>query len=348
MNKKLKKFLHTFFKVMIIFLIATAVINVIIFGAIYLNHTSKLKKESGYLVAPGQMVEVNGHNMHVYVTGNLESDKVLVFLHNSKLVDDSVALQPLFKELGDYKLVLVERSGVGYSENSGSPRDIDTILEETRMALKGAGVEGPYTLVAMGTAGIEAIHWANQYEEEVECIIGLNMYYPEQFADITTEEYCGFFDYMMVPFYAIGGQRLVQDLYPDNPYGLYSEAQMNVRKALVSKNGYTKDMYEEDLATVNNAALVAKEGIPENVDIKLIYGNPLMEPYVNVDKEVNKTYMEQSAANPDVDFVAEYNKEAKEYFEEYENVSVEEISGPGRIYVYAPVELGEMIVEYLD
>lgn len=348
MNKKLKKFLHTFFKVMIIFLIATAVINIVILGAIYLNHTSKLKKEEGYLVAPGQMVEVNGHNMHVYVTGNLEADTTLVFLHNSKLVDESVALQPLFNELKDYKLVLVERSGVGYSENSGSSRDIDTILEETRLALNGAGVEGPYTLVAMGTGGIEAIHWANKYKNEVKRIIGVNMYYPEQFADLTTEEYCGFFDYMMVPFYKIGGHRLVKELYPDNPYGLYSDAQMNVRKALVSKNGYTKDMYEEDLATVNNAAKVAEEGIPTDVEITLIYANPLMEPYVNVDKEVNQTYTEQATANPDIDFVAEYNKESKEYFANYKNVTIEEVSGPGRLYVYAPVELGKLIVEYLD
>ncbi|MBE5945229.1 MAG: hypothetical protein E7258_10020 [Lachnospiraceae bacterium] len=348
MNKKLKKFLHTFFKIMIILLIATAAINIIIFGAIYFNHTSKLKKESGYLVAPGQMVEVNDHQMHVYITGNLESDTTLVFLHTSKVVDDSIALQPLFDELSDYKLVLVERSGVGFSENSGASRDIDTIMEETRLALSLSGVDGPYTLIPTGTAGIEAIHWANTYKDEVERIIGINMYYPEQFADTTTEEYCGFFDYIMVPFYKIGGQRLVAELYPDNAYGLYSDTQMKIRNALVSKNGYTKDMYMEDLATVDNAAKVAKEGIPTDVEINLIYANPLLEPYVNVDETVKNTYNEQMAANPDIDYISEYNKDSREYFAQYDNVTFEELSGPGRIYIYAPVELGKLITKYLD
>lgn len=348
MNKKLKRVLHTFFKIMIIFLLLTLAINLVLFGAVYFNHTSKLKQEEGYLVAPGEMIEVNGHNMHVYVTGDKTADKTLVFLHNSKLVDDSVALSPLFNELGKYRLVLVERSGVGFSEVSGSPRDIDTILDETRLALKGAGVDGPYTLVAMGTGGIEAVHWANKYKDEVEQIIGINMYYPEQFAKITTEEYCGFFDYIMVPFYKIGGQRLMKELYPENTYGLYTEAQMTVRKALISRGGYTKDMYEEDLATVDNAAKVAAEGFPEDVNMLLIYANPFMEPYVNVDENVNKKYTEQKQDNPDIDLIYEYNRESKEYFAQYTHTKVEEISGPGRLYIYAPAELAKVISEYID
>ena len=134
-KSKLKQFLHKFFKIFIIFMIATAVINIILFAVIYGNHKSKLKDEEAYLNAPGRYVEVNGHVMHIMVEGNEEAEITLLFLHSADVADDSVALQPLFKELKeDYKIVFVERSGVGFSDNSGSGRDIDNLLEETRQA----------------------------------------------------------------------------------------------------------------------------------------------------------------------------------------------------------------------
>lgn len=348
MNKKLKKFLHTFFKIFIIFLIGTAIVNIVIFAAVYINHTNKLGKEKGYLVPPGQMVAVNGHDMHVWVTGDLESDETLVFMHSAKTVDNSIALQPLFKNLSQYKIVFVERSGYGFSQVSEVSRDIDTILEETRMALEKAEVEGPYTLVAMGTAGVEAIHWANTYENEVKQIIGIDMNYPEQFKNTTTEEYCGFFDYLMVAFYKIGGQRLISELYPENTYGIYNDTQMTIRKALISKGGYTKDMYNEDLAMVDNALKVSEEGIPEDIDIDLIYVNPFMEPFVNVDASVNEKYNNLIAENPDMDYIAEYNSWVRDYFKDYENVTIKEISGPSRVYTYNPGELADMIIEYIE
>lgn len=348
MNKKLKKFLHTFFKIFIIFLIGTAVINIVIFAVVFINHKNKLAKEKGYLIPPGEMVEVNDHDMHVWVTGDTGAEETLVFLHSSKRADEAIALQPLFKELGDYRIVFVERSGYGFSEESGMSRDIDTILEETRAALDKAGVDGTYTLVAMGTSGVEAFHWVNTYEEEVDRIIGLDMNYPEQFKNTTTEEYCGFFDCIMIAFYKIGGQRLVSELYPENTYGIYSDTQMTIRKNLISANGYNKDMYNEDLATVDNALMVAEEGVPKDIPINLIYANPFMEPYVNEDTSVNEKYTELEESNPDVDYVAEYNQWVRDYFSDCKNVTIDEISGPARVYTYNPSGLADMITEYLE
>lgn len=346
--KKLKKTLHTFFKIFIIFMVATAAINLILVGCIYLNHRSKSKDEKVYLTPPGQMVEVNGHKMHVLTEGPEDAEETLVFLHSCSVVDDSIALQPLFDNLAEYRLVYIDRSGVGFSETSGAPRDIDTILDESRQALAAAGIEGPFTLVATGTGGIEAFHWANQYPDEVQGIIGISMNYPEQFGMITQDDYCGFFDYLLVQFCKIGGQRLVKSIYPDNDFHIYTEMQMNIRKALVSKGGYTQDMYNEDLATVDNAAKVATEGVPEKTDIYIIYANPLMEPYVNEDEEVRSTYSKAMEDNGEVDYISMYNQEARDYFAGYDNVTFEEMSGPARLYTYSPKELAEKIVKFVD
>lgn len=346
---KLRRFLNKFFKIFIIFMIATAFINGLLLLLIYANHKSKLKNEKEYLVAPGQMVEVNGHKMHVYVYGNEDAEDTLVFMHSTAIVDDSIALQPLFDELkDDYRLVLIERSGYGFSEVSNSPRDIDTILEDSRTALKGVKITSELTLVPIGTACIEAFHWADKYPDEIKNIIGINVTYPDQFATITQDEYCGFFDYLMVKFYKIGGQRLLKSVYPANQFDLYSDMQMKVREALVSRGGYTEDMYNEDLATVDNANYVAEEGFPENVNIYMIYANPLMEPYLSDNEDVSESYNKQKEINEDFDYINAYNEESRKYFQNYDNVTYDEMAGPARLYTYNPKELAFKIADFMQ
>lgn len=348
-KSKLKAFLHKFFKIFIIFMIATAVINIVIFVIIYGNHQSKLKDEVAFLNTPGKFVEVNGHSMHIMIEGNEESEVTLLFLHSADVADDSVALAPLFKELKeDYKIVFVERSGVGFSENSGSDRDIDNMLTETRLALEKAGVEGPFVVVPIGTAGLETVLWANKYPEEIEAVIGINITYPDQYAEITTEEYCGFFDYLLVPFYKLGAHRFITSIYPTNEYGIYTETQMLTRKAIISKNGFTEDMYCENLAMVDNANNVAKLGWPEDIDMYLIYANPLMEPYISTNENVSSSYESAVEDNAEVDYINAYNEDARQYFNDKENVVVEEMAGPARLYTYDPKGLSEKIKGYIE
>ena len=346
---KLRRFLHKFFKIFIIFMIATAFVNGLLLLLIYANHKSKLKNEKTYLVAPGQMVEVNGHDMHVYVYGNDKAKDTLVFMHSTTIVDDSIALQPLFDELkDDYRLVFIERSGYGFSKVSKKSRDIDTILEESRTALKGVGIDGKLTLVPIGTGCIEAFHWANTYPDEINGIIGINVTYPEQFANTTQDEYCGFFDYLMVKFCKIGGQRLMKGVYPTNEFDLYSDMQMKVRNALISRGGYTEDMYEEDLATVDNANKVAAEGFPEKVNMYMLYANPIMEPYRSANKDVSESYNKQKEINEDFDYINAYNEESREYFSGHKNVTYDEMAGPARLYTYNPKELANKIGVFMQ
>lgn len=353
MNPKLKKFLHNFFKIFIIFLIGFAFLNLVLFLCIYLNHKSKLKKEAVYLNAPGEIVNVDGHAMHVLEAGEEDAETTLVFLHSGGVVDDSIALQPLFKLLQEkYRCVYVDRSGVGFSAESGASRDIDTILEDTRKALELSENKGPYVVVATGTAGIEACHWANKYPEEVEAIIGITMKYPEEFKETTTDDYCGFFDYLTVPFCKIGGMRLIGSLKVIDDYGIYNEGQVATRNALIMKGGYTQDMYNEDYATVDNAMLVADEGWPVDTPCYLIYSNPVMEPFVNDDETTRKQYQEAKEEDEkegiEYDYVSAYNQYVRDYFEGYELVEIDEISGPARIYTYAPDKLAQKIETYLD
>ena len=349
MNVKMRRFFHKFFKIFIIFMVGTAIINIGLLLILVINHKNKSKEEEAFLKIPGEVVRIDDHTMHAIKTGNPDSEITMVFLHNSGIVDDSIALQPLFNELkDDYELVYIDRSGVGYSENSGSSRDIDTMLSETRQVVEALDVNESVVIVPMGTAGIEAIHWANQYPDEVKAIIGINMNYPEQFKDTTTEEYCGFFDYIMMGFAKIGGTRLIESAYPDNNYGLYTDTQMKTRDALISRGFYTKDMYNEDLAMIDNAAKVYAEGWPEDTKMYMILSNPLMEPYASSDEDVSNQYAEAVEENPDVDYVEEYNRTVKDKFKDMDNIMLNEIAGPARVYTYCPKELAEQMSLYID
>ena len=77
MKKKLKRFFHKFFKIFIIFMLITLVVNLGVILAVYINHRNKLGNEKVFLEPPGEMVEVNGHNMHVLLSGNEESEYTL-------------------------------------------------------------------------------------------------------------------------------------------------------------------------------------------------------------------------------------------------------------------------------
>ena len=174
------------------------------------------------------------------------------------------------------------------------------------------------------------------------------MNYPAEFDGISEEAYCGFFNYLLTKFDWLGGQRIVKSVYPENINAIYTERQMVIRKALVSKYYYTEQMYEEDLMMVSNASKVKEVGIPEDIPIYIIYANPIMEPYVNEDEYVRDEYAETLKESGELDYVSLYNEEKKDYFSEYDNVTIEELSGPARLYTYNPTKLAELINEFID
>ena len=349
MGSKVKRFLHQFFKIFIIFMIATLAINLILFGILYAYHRSKCNDEEVYMNEPGVMVEVDGKYIHVYEAGDKDAEKTIVFIHDGLSSDDSIAIQPLFDELSEYHLVYIDRSGYGFTESSGTDKDIDSILQETRGALEACDISGPYILMASGTGGLEALYWAHTYEEEVEAIIGIDMNYPEQFDGITTDEYTGFFDWLMYKLTSIGAMRLSGSVYPNDFNDIYSDLQMNTRNAIISQRGYTQDMYLENYYTIDNAALVEELGIPENTPMYMLLANPLLEPYINDDEDTRTTYESVKDDDDDeFDYVSAYCQSDEEYYDEYDNITYEEMSGPSRLYTYDPEGVAEKVKDYIS
>lgn len=123
---------------------------------------------------PGVCVEVDGKNMNIYVEG--EGDHTLVFMSGWKVPCPIFEYRPLYSKLSDeYRCVVIEKFGYGFSDEFEGARDFDTLVRQDREALQKAGIESPYVLCAHSMSGFEAELWAQMYPEEVEAIIGLDM-----------------------------------------------------------------------------------------------------------------------------------------------------------------------------
>ena len=152
----------------------------------FINHKIKLKKENNLFKTNGKLVEVNNHNINVYISGNSDSDTTLVFMSGAGTCSPTLDFKTLYSLFeNDYQIAVVEKAGYGFGEISDIDRDIDTILFETREALNKAGIkENKYILFPHSMSGIEALYWANKYPDEIKGIVGLDPSVPKAYENM--------------------------------------------------------------------------------------------------------------------------------------------------------------------
>ena len=170
----MKKAFRTIGKALLGLLILTAVFLAVM--TVY-NQIMLRKNRALYETPLGQLVGVDGHNMSIYTEGAGEHS--LVFLSGWGTASPILDFKPLYSRLSDeYKIVVVEKFGYGFSDIVDGERDMDTILRQDREALGKCGIEAPYVLCAHSFSGYEATMWAQKYPDEVEAIVGLDMCTP--------------------------------------------------------------------------------------------------------------------------------------------------------------------------
>jgi pimeloyl-ACP methyl ester carboxylesterase len=137
--------------------------------------------EKGRHGAPGMLVEVGGGRMHVYTEG--VGNKNVVLLSGWGTAGPVLDFKPLMGYLStEFRVTTVEYLGYGWSDWTRKPRTNHNIVEETRRALREAGVLPPYILVPHSISGLYALSYANMYPGEVEAVVGLDSTVPLQAA----------------------------------------------------------------------------------------------------------------------------------------------------------------------
>jgi len=160
------------------------IVFALLVGGLTTFHHIALAAERGRLDNPGQLVTVNGNRMNVYIRGEQQGDNpTLVFISGAGTASPIYNFMPLLNRLPDYRLVIVERFGYGYSDIVRNlDRDLSSILSDTRQALTLANIElENLILVPHSMGGLEALYWANKYPTEIRAIVGLDMAVPDSY-----------------------------------------------------------------------------------------------------------------------------------------------------------------------
>ena len=171
--------MHVFMK-RLLFLMGAVLVLLL---ASFIYHRLDLQREKASLNPMGQMVSVNGHDMSVFVKGN--GPQTLVFLSGAGTASPILDFKDLYDGLSkQYKIVVVERAGYGYSEDTSKSREVSEVLSETRQALAKAQVSGPYIILSHSMASLETLLWQEKYPSEIQAVIGLDWALPESYSQL--------------------------------------------------------------------------------------------------------------------------------------------------------------------
>ena len=178
--------------------------------------------------AIGQLVEVDGNNMHVYTKG--DGDHTIVLLGGLGTAAPALDFEPLINEMAkNNRVVVVEPFGYGWSEITNKERTVENIVEEIRTALEKLNIQGPYILMPHSISGIYSMYYANTYPEEVKAIIGIDPTLPKALAYFgeTAHTMPKYFSYVA----PTGIARLALYLIPDNFLPIAEEGTYSRRKS---------------------------------------------------------------------------------------------------------------------
>ncbi|MBO4878310.1 MAG: alpha/beta hydrolase [Ruminococcus sp.] len=218
---------------------------------LFVYHRIMLGREKSIISGPiGEMIEVDGGKMCVYTEGS--GEHTIVFMSGYGTPSPILDFKPLYSRLSDrYRIAVVEKFGYGFSDETDTSRDVDTMLRQTREALKGAGVEAPYILCPHSASGMEALYWAQTYPDEIEGITALDIaipgYHEEQGDSIFQDRVAGF----MVNS---GMARLVPGMFEGFAFNTdyLTEAEKEQYKALLyARRGSSTMIYEAENCKAN-------------------------------------------------------------------------------------------------
>lgn len=288
--------------------------------ATFFYHRISLQKENEFLTPMGQTVLVNGHQMNVYVEG--DGPETIVFLSGAGIASPILDFKNLTDSLSkNYKIVVVERAGYGFSEDSNHSRDVMEVLSETRQALSQANVTGPFIILSHSMASLESLAWQEKYPDEVKALVGLDWALPASYEDLKDNQAL-----LTVAYWSskIGLLRYFPDsFYIKNPTLTESERQQY--KLLAYKQLMSQAMLNESNLVKENAKKVGNSINPK-IPALLLVSNGQGTSFSQLEW---KNYAERFASG-------------------HSNVKVVYMDAPHELYHYQSDTIVSRIKEFLE
>ena len=288
-------------------------------GATFVFHQFSLRNESKLLTPIGKQVTVNGHRMNVSVKG--EGSETIVFLSGAGIASPILDFKNLSDSLSKkYKVVVVERAGYGFSEDSDRSRDVMEVLSETRQALAQAHVSGPYVIISHSMASLESLAWQEKYPNEVKALIGLDWALPASYEDLKDNQAL-----LTAAYWSskIGLLRYFpESFYIKNP--TLTETERQQYKLLAYKQLMSQAMLHESRLVKENAKKVGNSINPK-IPALLLVSNGQGTSFSQLEW---KNYAERFASG-------------------HSNVKVVYMDAPHELYYYQSHEIVSQIEEFL-
>ena len=306
--KILKKWFLAFLSFILLFLAAT-----------FIFHRISLEKEQASLTPIGQQVLVNGHQINVYVEGN--GPETIVVLSGAGIASPILDFKEVSESLSKrYKVVIVERAGYGYSDDSNHSRDVMEVLYETRQALSQANVKGPFIILSHSMASLESLAWQEKYPDEVKTLVGLDWALPASYENLKDNQAL-----LTVAYWSskIGLLRYFpESFYIKNP--TLTETERQQYKLLAYKQLMSQAMLHESRLAKENA-----KKVPSSI-------NPKIPTLLLVSNGEGTTFRQ-----------LEWQHYAEKFSSDQSNVQVIYMDAPHELYHYQSHEVVSQILDFL-
>ena len=307
--KKLKKWSLGFLSFILLFL-----------GTTFIFHRISLEKEQASLTPVGQQVLVNGHQMNVYVEG--DGPETIVILSGAGIASPILDFKNVSDSLSKkYKVVIVERAGYGYSEDSNQSRDVMEVLSETRQALSQANISGPFIILSHSMASLESLAWQEKYPDEVKALVGLDWALPASYEDLKDNQAL-----LTVAYWTskIGLLRYFPEyFYIKNPS--LTETERQQYKLLAYKQLMSQAMLHESRLVKENA-----KKVPSSI-------NPKIPALLLVSNGEGTTFSQ-----------SEWQRYAERFASDQSNIQVDYMDAPHDLYHYQSDAIVSRIKEFLE
>ena len=306
--KILKKSALVLLSFLILFLVGT-----------FIFHRISLEKEQASLTPMGKTVLVNGHKINVYVEG--DGPETIVVLSGAGIASPILDFKEVSESLSKrYKVVIVERAGYGYSDDSNYSRDVMEVFSETRQALSQANITGPFIILSHSMASLESLAWQEKFPDEVKALIGLDWALPSSYENLKDNQ-----TLLTLAYWSskIGLLRY----FPESFYiknQTLTESERKQYRFLAYKQLMSQAMLHESQTVKENA-----KKVPSNINPKI--------PALLLVSNGDGTSFSQS----------EWQRYAERFASDQSNVQVVYMDAPHDLYHYQSHEIVSQIEDFL-
>lgn len=238
------------------------------------------------------LVMIKNKNINVYETG--KGNKTIIILSGMGIYSPIVEYKPLAEKLGkDYRVVIIEYLGYGFSDDTKEERSSINIVEEVRETMKTLEIEPPYILMPHSISGIYSLQYTLLYPNEVEAVIGIDSSVPNQTKYVEEESISAALPLIGKFFDLTGITRI--SMNASNPYfkdmlkgGYYSESDILLEREAASRNTASNAVVNERNCFVENTKNLYDVKYPENMPVLNIISEESCEKYSKYMNELNQ------------------------------------------------------------